>query len=35
MWAQLRIRESDTEGDCLRHAEKLPDGAARGILFQI
>ncbi len=28
--AQLRIRESDTEGDCLRHAEKLPDGARVG-----
>jgi phosphatidylglycerophosphate synthase len=28
--AALPVRDSDTEGDCLRHTQKLPDAAPRG-----
>ena len=28
--AALPVRDSDTEGDCLRHTQKLPDTAPRG-----
>ncbi len=29
------VRESDTEGDCLRHASRLPDGNQRSYFFEI
>ena len=28
--ASLPVRDSDTEGDCLRHTQKLPDSPSRG-----